>query len=847
MNDAIKDSNLYEAIFQSSAQGILVVDEEGFIIKANLASARMFGYHRSELINKKIELLIPKEYRAKHENHRKSFHKKPKNRPMGLGMELKGVKKNGEQFPIEVSLSPILLNKKKTAIAFTIDITELKKATNSLYEKERALESTANGVLIADAQQADIPITYVNKAFVTITGYGKSEAIGKNCRFLQNDDRDQKEILEMRSAIENGKSCQVVLRNYRKDGSMFWNEVTFTPIRDDMGKLTHFIGILNDVTERKKEELLKESIRKSMEMITRHLPLTQICDHIAHTFNNNIDFFFASILILDNESNKLHNLSGSSLPNELNRAMNGIPVIAEGGCCCSKTAFSKKAVLVVDLENDPLYKEYEQLMSQNNLKACWSFPIISSKGTVLGVFAIYGKQARKPSSSEKDLITDLSQLAGLAIEQYNVTDTLRKNKEQLEAYSQELEEKVKVRTEEVTATIQKLVESNLQLEDQMAIAKTAKDDALASQVMLAAIAHNFPKGIIVVVNADYTIIYVEGGELNKVGFEKNDLMGIKLDELLIFSKGQREKLKEDVTKTLEGQHLSFQVNYKVNTYSVHTTPLYTGDHVIAALFVYTDISTQKKVELEILNALKKEQELNQLKSRFISLASHEFRTPLSAILSSAALIEKQNQPGLEEKREKYINKIKANVKNLMVILNDFLSLSKLEEGKINIQPEFLDLVQFSKAIVEEIETTKKQGQVIELVHSLPIIKVYMDPKLVRHILLNLLSNAIKYSHQNKEIRLSIDKKGKRASIKIEDQGIGIPKKERVNLFKRFYRAENAANFQGTGLGLHLVKNYLDLVGGSISFSSELHKGTIFIVELPLNQKQDEKNTDHRGQ
>ncbi|MEX1382469.1 ATP-binding protein, partial [Lutibacter sp.] len=392
-----------------------------------------------------------------------------------------------------------------------------------------------------------------------------------------------------------------------------------------------------------------------------------------------------------------------------------------------------------------------------------------------------------------------------------------------------------------------LVETNLNLEDQVQITKEAEKLANTSQAMFSAIAKNFPKGIIVVVNENFEIIYIEGAELHKIGLSKVVTTGVKLSEITAFSDKRKSRIKSDILRTLNGEHLSFQVTFNNNTYSVNSTPLFDENETIKhALFVYSDISEQKRVELEILNSLRKEQELNELKSRFISMASHEFRTPLSAILSSAILIEKQNEPGKEAKRERYVSMIRNNVKNLVVILNDFLSLGKLEEGKVLAQSENFELINFLKSLIEEIEVNTKDGQTIKISTNAATIEVYLDPKLIRHIVTNLVSNAIKYSSSNDKIIINIKENTDQLTLEVVDYGIGIPLDEQKNLFNRFFRAKNATNIQGTGLGLYIVKQYIELIGGNISFSSVLNEGTIFTVNLPMNHTKNEKNIIDRG-
>lgn len=242
----------------------------------------------------------------------------------------------------------------------------------------------------------------------------------------------------------------------------------------------------------------------------------------------------------------------------------------------------------------------------------------------------------------------------------------------------------------------------------------------------------------------------------------------------------------------------------------------------------------RRSQEELKRALSKEQELNQLKSRFVSTASHEFRTPLSTILSSASLISRYTAPGTEDKRAKHVERIKSAVQNLTGILNDFLSISKLEEGGVEHQPELLDIVHVIHNIIDEMKGITRRGQVINYQHE-GNQEVILDPRFIKNIVINLLSNAIKYSHENAEIVIKTIFKNNNLQLTVIDSGIGIPEEEQEHLFERFFRAKNAFNLQGTGLGLNIVKRYVDLMQGQISYQSKLNVGTTFEVLLP-NQK-----------
>ena len=246
-----------------------------------------------------------------------------------------------------------------------------------------------------------------------------------------------------------------------------------------------------------------------------------------------------------------------------------------------------------------------------------------------------------------------------------------------------------------------------------------------------------------------------------------------------------------------------------------------------------EIARRKEAEFEMQNALKKELELGELKSRFVSMASHEFRTPLTGILSSITLIGKYNSLEQEEKKQKHVRRIQSSVQNLTSILNDFLSLDKLQAGKIICHKAVFDFSKFIEELIEDTNQLKKTGQHIELIQEERAINFYSDPQLLKNVLLNLFSNAIKYTPENKKIEVIVRRMDNNIVIGVKDEGIGIPKYEQKHLFERFFRAKNASNIQGTGLGLNIVQQYVHLLGGKIGFESEENVGSTFEVTIPF--------------
>ncbi len=253
------------------------------------------------------------------------------------------------------------------------------------------------------------------------------------------------------------------------------------------------------------------------------------------------------------------------------------------------------------------------------------------------------------------------------------------------------------------------------------------------------------------------------------------------------------------------------------------------------------VSELEEAKADVSLSLEKEKELNQLKSRFVSMASHEFRTPLSSVQLSASLIDKYLEKPDFSSIVKHTNKIKNSVQLLTGILNDFLSLERLEAGKVIVRPEELDLVRLSEDITEEMQLIAKQNQHIVYQHTGTTGMIRLDANLLKNSIINLISNAIKYSGENTFIEFNTEINDYSCIITVKDNGIGIPEEEQKNLFEPFFRAHNTGNIPGTGLGLNIVKRYVKLMKGKVLFESKQHIGTTFTLIFDYGNK---NGTDH---
>ncbi|MBX9783577.1 MAG: PAS domain-containing sensor histidine kinase [Chitinophagaceae bacterium] len=231
---------------------------------------------------------------------------------------------------------------------------------------------------------------------------------------------------------------------------------------------------------------------------------------------------------------------------------------------------------------------------------------------------------------------------------------------------------------------------------------------------------------------------------------------------------------------------------------------------------------------ELRSALEREKELSELKSRFVSVASHEFRTPLSTVLSSTYLLQKYVTGEDQPKREKHIQRIISSVNLLTDILNDFLNVGRIEEGKIQVRIVTADVAKVIHETINELQTIRKPSQ--QIIYDAGNAGHWeLDTSMFKHIIINLLSNAIKFSPDGSEIKLSTAVKNNELVLRVKDNGIGIPPEDQEHLFERFFRATNAINIQGTGLGLHIVAKYAELMNGTIACNSEPGKGSEFVI------------------
>jgi len=436
---------------------------------------------------------------------------------------------------------------------------------------------------------------------------------------------------------------------------------------------------------------------------------------------------------------------------------------------------------------------------------------------------------------------------GVLILSFDVT-AQKQIEHQLRKSNQELEQRIEEKTEELRHTHNRLsreLESRLQ----KSLTETADYKHALDESCIVAITDQ--KGIIKHVNDNFC-------RISK--YAREELLG--QDHRIINSGYHPKNFIRDLWVTIANGNIwrgEFKNKAKDGSYYwVDTTIvpfLNEKGKPYQYLAIRSDITARKKAEeelirvneqlenkvrertLELTLALEREKELNDMKSRFVSMASHEFRTPLSAILSSITLVEHYTGADQADKRAKHVERIKASVKNLTNILDEFLSLEKLEQGKVEIQPVVFDLKEAIEDAIGDIDSlAKRKGQHIEF-RCEGETEVFQDRRILRNVMLNLLSNAVKYSREEGTIEVEAIADEREVRIAVKDHGIGIPEDAQQHLFEKFFRAPNAINIQGTGLGLNIVRRYMELLQGTITFTSRENEGTTFFLTIPTQRNQ----------
>ena len=365
-----------------------------------------------------------------------------------------------------------------------------------------------------------------------------------------------------------------------------------------------------------------------------------------------------------------------------------------------------------------------------------------------------------------------------------------------------------------------------------------------SEIRFSKIFHSSPIPMVVLRADDQVMVDVNNSYLKLLGYEKSELIGKTPDDVNVWHNTEmKDRLIDDVIKhgaikNIEVELVTKQNDTKITLMSFDSVK-FNEERLIICMGL--DITNRKRIDNELRNALEKQKELNMLRTQFISMISHEFRTPLTGIMLAADLLKRYGFEWDEDEREKHFKRIQETVLKMTQLMENVLLIGRMDSGKFDFHPAQVDLKSFCYSLAKNIEFNTANKHKIDCTISDICIETYIDENLMGLIITNLLTNAVKYSALGDDIYFDVDCNDERTTtFTIRDQGIGIPEKELQHLFKSFYRASNVGSTAGYGLGLYIVKKCVEAHNGVIEVESEVGKGTSFTVTIPTS-KADNQN------
>ena len=850
---------------------VSVTDARGRIVHVNDRFTQISGYSRDELLGNNHRLL-------KSDRHPQSFYRDLWG-TIASGRtwhgELCNRRKDGGFYWVRSTITPILGRKgtPEAYISVRTDVTPLKQAEERLRLLERAVESNPSGLVIADASREGFPLIYVNRGFAEMTGYPEDEVIGRPCHFLQGDDRNQPGGDTLAQALAEGGSGEAILRNYRRSGAPFWNQVVLSPIRDDQGVVTHYVGIQQDVTDR-------VEAARALEESESRFRRAQLYANIGTwewdipsgglTWSENIPALFG--LDGDLQDITFDRFEESIHPDD-RKAVND--------------------AITASLETDAPYQVEHRVVRPDGSEH-WLMEqgavVRDDKGQplrMLGVVQDIDARTRAESqlAERERQLRDAQSLARLGDWHADLrSGDLQWSDEVYRIFGHE--------PGTVTPSIERFYEA-VHPDDR---ALVRDSEARAAQSGIHDVVHRIilpdgrvrhvhelsqptidPNGNVIrfdgtvqdvtdIVTAKRRLEDVEerfrfaiegAGDgiwdwniaTGKMTFSGNyePMLGYHIGELApAFSSWldnihpeDRAGAQQALDDYLEGRTASYAHEMRMLTREgnarwvlcrarVHDRDA-TGkpERVIG---IHTDITTQKNSEQALRHAREEADKANQAKSEFLSNMSHELRTPMNAIIGFAQLLEYDES--LSEELGRDVAEILKAGHHLLDLINEILDLAKVEAGNIELSLEPLEVESVITECFNLVQPLADK-RIVDLHLERPAnIVVEADRTRLKQALLNLISNAIKYNHEGGQVTCRVIEDGDMVNLCVDDTGRGIPADRLDELFQPFTRIDpDQDKIEGTGIGLAYTRRIVELMQGSVEAESEVGQGSRFCIRL----------------
>ena len=851
------------ALLNSAREAVVTVDASGNVTSWSAGAHRMLGWSEVEALGRSVsELIVPEAMRAAHQAGHARFVQTRQGKLIGQMVELQAAHKDGRLLPIELSLSVIDSGEEISIAAVIRDISKRRDALDALKlseERNRTLlEHLGEGIAVLQ----DGKVAFANRRAIELMRVTEAEAIGANfLQWLHPDDRGLAATRQARR--QNGENVpdEYELRVLDKDGTVRWMNVHATPVPWEGRPAT--MSFFSDVSARKRTEAALQVSEERYRAVVEH-----VGDGMVVIQNERFVFVnaraaeiarlpreqmlqsgFTSVIHPDDRALVLERqrrrLAGEDVPARYELRLRhgdgsitwieiGVTLVPWDGHPATLTFFadvSHRKALERQLRET--LDERETILENSIIGIAFLTPDGRFRWANRALGDIFGVDSQNhPFTSMQPFY--------LTREQYlQVGGDVARHISAGQAYQRELQMRradgsvfwvylsgKAVNPKDLAqGTVWAILDITRRKELEQELARTSEEREVILNSAVVGITYN----------VGGVIQWVNDKLLDMIGFERDELIG---QSPAVFygdptrASADRERVRQSL---LDTGAFSDELELRRKDGSTIWVRL-AGRCVVArditqpVIWTLLDITERRRAEEEIRDALRQQQELNSLRSRFVAMTSHEFRTPLATILSSAELIKFYADRMEPAERAEVIDSIETSVHRMTAMLDRILVIGKSDAQMLEFKPAPLNLRRLCEAIAQEVRSQHANSACsFELVWTAPTFEGHFDEKLVRHIVGNLLSNAFKYSPRGGHVGLRVESRDDRWALIVSDQGIGIPAAELPHLFESFHRASNVGEIQGTGLGLSIVKKSVDVHGGSITVASTPGAGTSFTV------------------
>ncbi|MBD2566673.1 PAS domain S-box protein [Anabaena lutea] len=870
-NQLLQSQQMLQLIMDTIPHSIFWKDINSIFLGCNRNFAKMVGFDNPEDIIGKTDYDLIPNYEEAHFYRVSDAEIMRTNQPQYKTIT-PARQADGSQIWLETNKVPLYNTEGEVVGMFgTLEnITERQRTQEELYKSEERFRLLVEGVKDYAIYMLDPQgrVRSWNSGAECITGYQVTEIIGQDfsCFFPPEDIVNALPKQQLDMAAGNGRcECESVF--VRKDGSYFWANCILTALRDESGKLRGFSKVTRDITERKLAEKSLLRLLKAIESTSDAVSIAEISGQLSYVNPAFRDIFDYT----ESQLNANEGLSTNFKTKEVFKRV--FETVHRGESWRGEVMMQSRSSesLHIDLRTDAIKDDTGKIVSVVSIYTDITQRKLIEEGLRLRDRAIAASSngiviadVTSPDSSIIYVNPAFERLTG-----YSAAEVMGQNFLLLQGADinqpglKELSNAMQL-GQDCTVILRNSCQDGsifwhelnispvydidgylthyIGIQTDITERQQAETALLVSQERLQYLLTSSPAVIYTCkAHEDFGAIFISENVKAMIGYEAREF--IQSSDFW-FS----HLHPEDAPKVIaERSRASKQTDYSLEYRFLHQDGIYRwvydqgkvvwdeAGNPLELVGYWADITNRKQLEQELRIALETEKELNELKSRFISMTSHEFRTPLSTILSSSELLEHYSHKWTHEKQLTHLHRIQAAVNRMTEMLNDILVIGKGEAGKLEYRPLLFDLVKYCRQLVEEVRLNLKSQHLVNFSSQYQSISCYMDEKLLGHILSNLLSNALKYSPDGSLVNFNLSCQEGQAVFEIQDQGIGIPEEDMPRLFESFHRARNVGNILGTGLGLAIVKKCVDIHQGTINVNTLLGVGSNFIVTLPLKK------------